>query len=112
MAMGVGRVSGRVGAFGRLLTSDKALIAGAAVLISAVAVNILGPYVSRLPFVGSHPFIFYLVIGFITFFVASMLSGKVMYLLQGIALGVVINGLLTFPAVAGARDNLIARLNR
>ena len=108
----VGRVSGRVSAFGRLLTSDKALLVGAATLISAVAVGLLGPYVSRLPFVGQYPFLFYIVVGFIVFFIASMVSGKLMYLLQGIALGTVMQGLLTFPAVQQAQAQILARANR
>lgn len=112
MALGVGRVSGRVGAFGRLLTSDKALLVASSVLISAVAVGFLGPYVQRLPFVGSHPFIFYLVVAFVVFFLASMTSGKIMYLLQGIALGTAVQGLLTFPAVQAAQAQILARANR
>ena len=112
MALGVGRVGGKLGSFSRLLTSDKALLVAASVLISAVAVQLLSPYVARLPFVGSHPFLFYLVIAFVVFFVASMTSGKIMYLLQGIALGVAVQGLLTFPAVQGLQANLLARANR
>ena len=112
MAMGVGKVTGRVGAFGRFITSDKALLVGAATILSAVAVQFLTPYLSRIPGIGRHPFIFYLVAGFVVFFLAGMTGGKLMYLLQGVALGVFIQGILTFPAVRNAQASLLARAGR
>ena len=110
--MRVGSVSGKVSGFGRLLTSDKALLVAASVLISSVAVGFLGPYVARIPGIGAHPFIFYLVVAFVVFFISGMVGGKLMSILQGIALGTAIQGLLTFPAVRAAQANLLARAGR
>ena len=108
----VGKVSSRVSAFGRLLTSDKALLVGASVLLSALATGFLGPYVARLPGIGAHPFLFYLVVGFVVFFLSGMVGGKLMYLLQGIALGTVVTGLMQIPAVQQLQGQILARANR
>ena len=110
--MRVGSVSSKVSGFTNLLTSDKALIVGASVLLSAVATSLIGPYVARIPGIGAHPFIFYLIVGFIVFFISGMVGGKLMYLLQGLALGTVVQGLLTFPAVRQAQASILARTGR
>ena len=89
-----------------------AMVVLGSVILTSVAFNLLSPYISRIPKLGEYQFAIYILASFIIFFIFGRMDGMLGSLARGVSAGILINGLLTIPALSNIRNTIDARVRR
>ena len=96
----------QVSKFTNFLTSDQAITAASAIIITPAVLGFVSRLTSRSGFLVQHATVALLLSAILVFIVAGMMSGVIRSVLLGASIGIFVNAMLTVAPIAAAVNRI------